>query len=93
MCYVQGDVDNDGLGDECDPDIDGDGVLNNYDNCGLLPNPDQRDRDSDRVGDACDNCYLRSNTDQVYLYTYMKYSNHETLKAIQHNTNKTHPRQ
>lgn len=68
--YVQGDVDKDGLGDACDPDIDGDGVLNNFDNCGLLPNSNQRDRDRDGVGDVCDNCYLRSNRDQVHVYMY-----------------------
>ena len=28
-----------------------------------------------------------------YMYMYMKNSNHETLKAIQHNTSATHPRQ
>ena len=35
------DTDNDGLGDDCDDDADGDGVPNNDDNCPLLANPMQ----------------------------------------------------
>ena len=35
------DTDEDGVGDECDPDIDGDGVQNSKDNCPLIPNADQ----------------------------------------------------
>ncbi len=34
----QVDIDDDGLGTECDPDIDGDGVLNEADNCVYLQN-------------------------------------------------------
>lgn len=37
-------------------DLDGDGVLNNEDNCMNDYNPDQNDTDSDDVGDVCDNC-------------------------------------
>lgn len=40
------DTDNDGRGDECDPDIDGDGVPNHQDNCPLGYNPNQEDNDS-----------------------------------------------
>ncbi len=35
------DTDKDGVGDECDDDLDGDGVANELDNCPLIPNQDQ----------------------------------------------------
>ncbi len=43
---------------EVDPgnDSDGDGVPFELDNCPLLPNPDQADRDGDTIGDVCDSC-------------------------------------
>ena len=37
-----------------DPDWDGDGILNEDDNCPWVYNPDQADLDRDGVGDACD---------------------------------------
>lgn len=70
----QADLDQDGVGDVCDPctDSDGDGFGDpGYpantcapDNCPTLPNPGQSDLDQDGVGDACDNCPLRSNPGQ-----------------------------
>lgn len=50
----QKDRDRDGTGDACDADIDGDGVLNEIDNCPLQANADQADSDNDGVGDVCD---------------------------------------
>nr|WP_283808750.1 thrombospondin type 3 repeat-containing protein [Microvenator marinus] len=42
-----------GIGDRCENDRDGDGVLDVFDNCPGTPNPDQLDSDSDGVGDVC----------------------------------------
>ena len=36
------------------PDADGDGVLDASDNCPLIANASQADRDHDGIGDACD---------------------------------------
>jgi hypothetical protein len=45
-------------------DLDGDGVLDELDNCPSVPN-DQADTDGDGAGDACDNCPTVSNADQA----------------------------
>src|SRR5262249_14863440 len=50
----QKDTDHDGLGDECDGDEDGDGILRPNDNCRFVANADQKDLDKDGKGDACD---------------------------------------
>jgi len=44
----------DGVGDACDPDIDGDQIVNEEDNCPLVFNPDQTDTNRNGIGDVCD---------------------------------------
>ena len=50
------DKDNDGIGDNSDPDNDNDEVDDADDNCPVIYNPEQEDIDEDTMGDACDNC-------------------------------------
>ncbi|MCB9854666.1 MAG: thrombospondin type 3 repeat-containing protein [Phycisphaerales bacterium] len=54
LVFPLGDLDNDGLADGCDPDIDGDGILNENDLCPGVSDPEQFDADEDGLGDACD---------------------------------------
>ena len=46
-------VDADGCSD-AQRDDDGDGLMNNVDNCPAVPNPEQEDSDGNGVGDACE---------------------------------------
>ena len=48
------DMDGDGTPDFCDLDIDGDGLLNDFDNCPEEYNPGQFDLEDDGLGDLCD---------------------------------------
>jgi len=43
-----------GIGDPALVDTDGDGVIDDNDNCTLIPNPDQLDTDGDGYGNLCD---------------------------------------
>lgn len=45
-------------------DSDGDGVLDQFDNCINTPNSDQADADGDSVGNACDDCPNTADRDQ-----------------------------
>jgi hypothetical protein len=47
------------------PDMDGDQVPDDEDNCPDIHNPFQEDRDVDMVGDACDNCPDVENQQQL----------------------------
>jgi hypothetical protein len=48
------DTDGDGMGDNCDPDMDNDGIPNVIDNCPRLYNPNQLDVNCNGIGDACE---------------------------------------
>lgn len=58
------DIDGDGILNEVDDDIDGDGWPNDKDNCPRLYNANQIDSDGDGVGDKCDCCPLHYNPGQ-----------------------------
>ena len=46
-------------------DADGDGILDNVDNCPSTYNPNQADGDGDGRGDVCDNCPATANASQA----------------------------
>ncbi len=60
----QADLDDDGTGDVCDDDIDGDGVANVDDAFPLDPT-ESTDSDQDGIGDNDDNCPHVANPDQL----------------------------
>lgn len=51
-----GDCNNNGIPDDCEVDSDGDGLIDDCDNCPYTVNVGQEDTDGDGVGDICDNC-------------------------------------
>ncbi len=54
VTFTADDLDNDGIADSCDSDIDGDNVVNAIDNCPTVSNPNQADLDRNGIGDICD---------------------------------------
>ncbi|WP_372793477.1 MopE-related protein, partial [Lutibacter sp.] len=50
---------------ELNTDSDGDGILDNIDNCPATANADQADADGDGIGDVCDNCSTTINPNQA----------------------------
>ncbi|HET6548030.1 MAG TPA: thrombospondin type 3 repeat-containing protein, partial [Solirubrobacter sp.] len=63
---VQSDADGDRVGDACDDDDDGDGVLDATDPCPLVVGGScAGDMDGDTVADATDNCPLVANAEQI----------------------------
>lgn len=94
----QGDFDGDGKGDVCDAcpidpqntcsfdDIDGDGHLNDDDNCPKNANPSQADADSDGKGDACDACPMQANPGAAPCP-----AGEFTIKAVRDPSDPNHP--
>uniref|UniRef100_A0A671N570 Thrombospondin-2-like n=1 Tax=Sinocyclocheilus anshuiensis TaxID=1608454 RepID=A0A671N570_9TELE len=79
---AQTDTDNNGEGDACSIDMDGDEILNERDNCPLIYNTDQKDTDLDGVGDQCDNCPLVHNPQQ-FLNIFINFFNECTILFLQ----------
>ena len=48
------DLNQDGIADCMDDDMDGDGINNDQDNCPAVANPQQENADQDSLGDVCD---------------------------------------
>lgn len=67
----QSNIDGDEFGDICDDDIDGDGILNNEDDCELIKDNDGSglnvDEDEDGLADACDDGHLNDTDNDGYL--------------------------
>lgn len=64
--WIQKDTDQDGVGDACDSDIDGDGVRNELDNCPYIANTNQLDSLGNGVGDACRQAFVKTDGNNDY---------------------------
>lgn len=62
-----GDASSSGTTGMLGPDGDGDGAIDESDNCVDVANPDQANSDGDALGDACDNCPNADNPGQEDL--------------------------
>jgi thrombospondin 2/3/4/5 len=58
-------LDGDALGDVCDDDKDGDGILNKQDLCPFVNSINVTDEDLDGIPNVCDNCPKVKNPSQV----------------------------
>jgi hypothetical protein len=78
-------LDGDSVGDACDDDLDGDGILNDGDNCVLDANPNQADSDGDGYGDACtvNHCVSTSAELQAALDTAMSNGMNDVVRLVQ----------
>ncbi len=63
-CNENGIPDTIGIAAGDETDTDGDGLVDDCDNCPSVANLSQDDTDGDDVGDACDNCPLQTNSAQ-----------------------------
>jgi rhodanese-related sulfurtransferase len=48
-------------------DIDGDGIVDESDNCPTVSNPDQADADADGIGNACEHVFQRGDFDRNHI--------------------------
>jgi hypothetical protein len=67
------DADLDGYPNMCDPDDDGDGLLDDVDNCPLVSNVGQEDVDNDGAGDVCEDIDRLG----TYLLAHSETNEHE----------------
>lgn len=57
------------------------GLRNIFDNCPLVPNRKQTNKDGDSFGDECDNCPSTTNSDQVNENGFYRVVQFQTSRA------------